>query len=211
MVSNGGQRTLIFTVRAVKPSCRRVAATPSENSSTVRRSAGPSRTSRANVVSCDIDLASRSVSTGRSSSPLARNASERPVSPKRRSNSSSGSAARSPMVRSPSAISFSRVLGPTPHSISMGSGARKTASSPGGTTTRPLGLPTLVAILATSLLLATPKDDGRPVSLRMRACRLAAISPPGRPSPVKSRNASSTEMGSHRGVSVETSASTRCE
>jgi len=70
------------------------------------------------------------------------------------------------LVWMPSSASFSAVLGPTPHSAVAGSGARKVASSPGGTTQIACGilplrtrlLPTSVATFATSLLVATPSE-----------------------------------------------------
>ena len=69
------------------------------------------------------------------------------------------------------------VLGPTPQSISIGSGARKSRSSPCGTIVSPNGgrsplpafLPTSVAILATSLLDAMPMELGSPSSSRISA------------------------------------------
>ena len=45
----------------------------------------------------------------------------------------------SPIVRIPSAESFVPVFGPTPQSISIGRGARKDLSSPGGTIVEPEG------------------------------------------------------------------------
>ena len=81
----------------------------------------------------------------------------------------------SPIVCIPSSVSLADVFGPTPHSMSAGSGATKAASSPAGTIVRPKGgpfplpafLPTSVAIFATSLLEAIPIEDGNPISSRM--------------------------------------------
>ena len=67
-------------------------------------------------------------------------------------------AARSPIVATPKSRSAAAVCGPTPHRREIGSGARKAASSPGGTTTRPSGFRRSEAILATSLVAATPTD-----------------------------------------------------
>ena len=67
---------------------------------------------------------------------------------------------------------FAAVLGPTPHSIVAVRGSRKADSVPGGTIVTALGgnsflavfFPTSVAILATSLLDATPTEQGSPSS-----------------------------------------------
>ena len=53
---------------------------------------------------------------------------------------------------------------PTPHSRVIGSGARNAASSPGGTTTSPSGLPRSSAIFATNFVVATPTDAVSPSS-----------------------------------------------
>jgi len=57
-----------------------------------------------------------------------------PCVPRRRSRRP-GSAARSPIVRTPILSSTSSILGPTPQRRRTGKGARKAASLPGGTTT----------------------------------------------------------------------------
>jgi hypothetical protein len=49
----------------------------------------------------------------------------------------------------------------------MGNGARKAASAPGSTTTRPSGLRRSEATLATSFEVATPTEAVRPSSARM--------------------------------------------
>jgi hypothetical protein len=126
------------------------------------------------------------------------------------------SAAMSPIVRRPSSARRSAVFGPTPQSAVVGSGARKAASSPGGTTSIALGvspvvlaaLPTSVAILATSLLLAMPSEQGRPSSARMVCCNRRARSGPGLAWSLTSRKASSIEIGSTSGVSARSSAIT---
>ena len=58
--------------------------------------------------------------------------------------------------------SAAAVFSPTPHSRPIGSGARKAASSPGGTTTRPSGLRRSEAILATSLVAGDADRHGQP-------------------------------------------------
>ena len=81
----------------------------------------------------------------------------------------------------------------------MGSGARKAASVPGGTTTRPSGLRMSEATFATSFEVATPTEAVRWVSLRTASFSRAATvspSPNARRLPVTSRNASSIETGS---------------
>ena len=76
-----------------------------------------------------------------------------------------------------------------------GSGARKAASVPGGTTVRPPGLSRSLAILATVLLDPSPIEHEMPSSLTRRAMRstmamgLSAAKRPG----VTSKNASSME------------------
>ena len=62
------------------------------------------------------------------------------------------------MVCSPRRMSVSSIFGPTPHSRRTGSGARKAASPPGGTTTRPSGLRMSDATLATIFEEARPTD-----------------------------------------------------
>ena len=78
------------------------------------------------------------------------------------------------MVSTPSLASSRAVTSPTPHSRRMGSGARNAASSPGGTTVMPCGLRKSLAILATSLLVATPSEADSRSSRSMRSCRVCA-------------------------------------
>ena len=66
--------------------------------------------------------------------------------------------------------SAAAVDGPTPHRREIGSGARNAASLPGSTTTRPSGLRRSLAILATSLVEATPTEAV--------SCELRPGSPP---------------------------------
>ena len=113
--------------------------------------------------------------------------------------------ARSPIVRTPySAQRRRRSARRRPTAAQIGSGARNAASSPGGTTTSPSGLRRSEAILATSLVVATPTEAVSPTSSRTavldrardrRARRRTASN-----EPVTSRNASSIEMGSTSGV-----------
>ena len=80
--------------------------------------------------------------------------------PKRRTSRSRGPFANCPIVSMLIARSAAAALGPTPHKRSTGIGARKAVSSPGGTTQMPFGLARSVAILATSLFVATPIEQG---------------------------------------------------
>ncbi len=106
-------------------------------------------------------------------------------------------------MATPSFASASSIFGPTPQSRRTGSGARKAASVPGGTTTRPSGFCMSEAILATSFEVATPTEAVSPVSSRIAALSFRPISTPdpiARALPVTSRNASSIETGSTRSV-----------
>ena len=95
------------------------------------------------------------------------------------------------------------VFSPTPHSRPIGSGARNATSSPAGTTTSPSGLRRSEAILATSLVPATPTEAVSPTSARTSSLirrAMAGPSPNSAAEPVTSRNASSIEIGSTCGV-----------
>ena len=70
------------------------------------------------------------------------------------------------------------VFSPTPHSREIGSGARKAASSPGGTTTSPSGLRRSEPIFATSFVVATPTEAVSPTSSRVAALIARAIASP---------------------------------
>src|SRR5438105_1452258 len=83
-------------------------------------------------------------------------ASPPPCWPKRRCKVASDRAARSPIRWTPKSRSACWTFGPTPHSRLTGSGARNSASPPGGTTTRASGLRRSDATFAHSLLVATP-------------------------------------------------------
>ncbi len=65
----------------------------------------------------------------------------------------------------PASASRFVVTGPIPHSSSTGNGSRNARSSPGATTTRPLGFATCDATLARCLVVATPTEIGRPISV----------------------------------------------
>ena len=103
----------------------------------------------------------------------------------------------------PSLASCSSILGPTPQSRRTGSGARKAASCPGGTTTRPSGLRMSEAILATSLEVAMPTEAvsaSSPWMVCLMARAMASPVPSARRLPVTSMKASSMEMGSTRSL-----------
>src|SRR3989304_2529260 len=107
------------------------------------------------------------------------------------------------MVRMPVRTSAPSAFGPTPQRERTGSGARKAASPPAGTTPRPSGFPVSEAILATVLLVPTPIDMVSPVSsfTRRLISRASASGPPWAGAcTVGSRNAPSRGSGStHRG------------
>ena len=132
-----------------------------------------SMTSRVGRVDVERVLVARPTSPGRRRDRVGVDArapastSDAPCLPNRRSSASRGSAARSPIVRTPKSRSAAAVRSPTPHSREIGSGARNAASSPGGTTTSPSGLRRSEPILATSLVAATPTDAVSPTSSRI--------------------------------------------
>ncbi len=69
-----------------------------------------------------------------------------------------------------------------PQMTRAGNGARKAASSPGGTTVKPRGLLKSEATLATSLLVARPTEQGSPVSAGTRSKMVRAVaSAPSQP------------------------------
>ena len=107
------------------------------------------------------------------------------------------------MVRIPIDSRSAVVTRPAPHRRDTGRGARKSASPPGATTTRPSGFSRSDATLAMNLFEATPTEAARPIAVRIRDLMRRACSSP---SPnrarvfVTSRNASSMESGSRSGV-----------
>src|SRR5690606_38488168 len=127
---------------------------------------------------------------------------------------SMGVVAGAPTVATPASRSFLAGLGPTPHSTSMGSGARNSASVPASTWTGPSGLATWEATLAGCLVVATPIETGRPISSRTSLRISRAIWGAGQnrcSEPRTSRNASSTEICSMSGVKRSKISITRSE
>ncbi len=111
----------------------------------------------------------------------------------------------------PSDASRLALFGPTPHSRETGRGARKAAPPSAGTSTWPLGLARSEAIFATNFTGAIPADEGRPSSSAIRRRKARAMSPgapKSRVDAVTSRNASSSESGSHSGVTLSRMANT---
>ena len=149
-------------------------ATSTAFRSTTARSSSSSPISLAKVVSEDRDLVARSVCTGSVSWPRDLSRISLARLPKTRANQSSGFSANWPMVSTPSRCRRSAVLGPIPHSLFTGSGARNSASSPGCTTTRPSGLSKSEPILVTDLQVPTPTDTFKPVFSATRAFRSRA-------------------------------------
>jgi hypothetical protein len=94
---------------------------------------------------------------------------------------------------------------------SIGSGARNSRTRSGGTTQRPSGLFTSLAIFATNLQGATPADARSPVFTKIAALILAAIVGPSPKSDwlaVTSRKASSSDNPSTSGVNVFSTSNT---
>jgi len=135
----------------------------------MRSTSAKSRMSALKVSCCEYDFASSSaVSTGRSSSPRAAASSSRHCRPQIAASSLSSRANKSRTCVIPWATRCSSVLVPTPGSLPIGNGARNADSPPTGTTTNPRGLRSLLAIWATSLLLARPIETGICNSSQMR-------------------------------------------
>jgi hypothetical protein len=86
----------------------------------------------------------------------------------------SSSDARSPIVSTPAAASFSALRGPTPGSLRTARGARNSASRPGSTTVTPPGLRESDAIFATTFVVATPSEHVRLVAPRTAVCTASA-------------------------------------
>ncbi len=153
-------RTFTWTVDARTPPARSRDATPSDRARSVRSITSTSTVSTSKVCSWLTDFAAASPVTGDGSMPRARSCSVAPWAPRRRTRTSTGSTARSPIVRTPCSARTTRVCSPTPHRRRIGSGARKAASSPGRTTTRPSGFRRSEAILATSLVVGNADARG---------------------------------------------------
>jgi hypothetical protein len=114
------------------------------------------------------------------------------------------------MVSIPAARIRSSARGPTPGRTRTSKGARKDASRPWGTTTRPPGLRRSLATFATTLHEAIPREHVRPVAPRTAACtaspmaraaaKSAATSPTFRypsSSPVRSTVGTTSRTASH--------------
>ena len=117
-----------------------------------------------------------------------------------------------PTVSRPSAASWRALFGPTPHRRATGSGARKAAPPPGGTSSCPFGLARSEAIFATSFTSAIPAEAGSPSSSAIRRRRMVAIAAGGPNSlrqAVTSRKASSSDSGSTSGVTLSRISNTR--
>ena len=98
--------------------------------------------------------------------------------------------ARSPRVRTPSAVSFASSTGPMPGMRPTGSGASSSASRPGSTIRMPAGLASSEAILATQRPDATPTEADSPSRSAIRArtaLAMASGGPNSRSHPVTSR------------------------
>jgi hypothetical protein len=94
----------------------------------------------------------------------------------------------------------------------MGSGARKAAPVPGGTSRWPLGLARSEAILAMNFTSAMPAEQGRDSSSAIRLRSIDAISagePRSRLDAVTSRKASSSDSPSTSGVALWRMSKTR--
>ena len=193
-------RSLIRTVPPASPALRNLVPTLSLNCSKCRFSSCSELTSAGNVRSADRDRRSWYSCTGRLSSPFALLARSMPREPNKWANRPSDRAASSPILVIPWPAKRFADFGPTPQSMDTGSGAKNAASDPGGTTISPLGLPTSVAIFATSLLLATPHEVGRSNCARIAACISAAACSPPLGSSLASMNASSIDICSTNGA-----------
>ena len=163
---------------------RRVPCACTRSKSTSCRS---SRTSYSKVSSLEIDFVSRSVSTRARVDSAREVADFMPHEPKSSRSAASSSAASSPMVvdrRRGSGGPASS--GRCPTGARPGSGARKAASSPGTTASKPLGLHESEAIFAIIFPVATPAltvscvarrlvatDRGRSVAARLEHRRAA--------------------------------------
>ena len=98
--------------------------------------------------------------------------------------------------------SFGAVPLPTPHSSSTGIGCRNWRSRPGSITSSPSGFASRLAIFATILLVATPTVTASPTRSRHSRRSRSAIwrgEPRMCPSPLTSRNASSSDSPSTTG------------
>ena len=195
--------TFSVTVRPRSPASRSRRATRTLWSRSWGRSASSPERSRSKVSSAPTDFASSSGTTGRGSSPRASARMWAPCDPNLSTSTCSGKRARSPTVAMPSARSACSVTRPTPQRRETGSGARNSAVVPGGTQTRPSGLPRSEAIFAAILQSAIPAETTSPVparTSRFTAAAMASGAPCSARLAVTSRKASSRESGSTSGV-----------
>ena len=109
----------------------------------------------------------------------------------------------SPIVFNPNLLSISAVFSPTPHNSFIGSGCKKVSVLSGEISSIPFGLHLLDANFAINLVLAIPTEQVIPSWLSTFWRMADPISrgvPSRRLAPATSRNASSTEIGSTKGV-----------
>ncbi len=206
--------TFTVTVRVALDSPRNMVATDSAMRKAWRSSSAASTRSWLKVSSCPIDLLGRLGLTGSGSSPRASAERWAPLAfPSRRTRVSSGSAARSPTVRTPRPRSRCAVAGPTPHSACTSCACRKANSPSDDTRTTPgpgssparlaRGLAAREASLA--IIFERPMPTAQPSrsSARTRSRRPRAMcsgDPKRRRAPATSMNASSRPIGSTIGV-----------
>ncbi len=178
-------------------------------------SAARSVRSRSNVSSVEIEMRSASSSRSRGSRPRARSRSSRPTWPGSTARSSASErSARPPIVATPAAASRSSARGPTPGRMRVGSGARKRASRPGGTTVMPPGLRRSDATLHTTFDVETPSEHVSDVAPRTATCTASAIRRACANDPItepRSRYPSSRPVRSTRGTTSATAAHTAWE
>ena len=213
-VLKSDQRSLSVTVRARRPSRRRSPPTLSAWRRSERRSVATSSTSSPNVTSRETDFARRLPDrTGVASTPRARSCSNAPARPKRRSSQGRSSAAASPTVRMPSACNRSASFGPTSGNSRSGSGARKAASPPTGTSISPSGFawsePTFAVLRVPAMHAETAIPSSRRTRERISSAAARAAPPP--PAPVRSTYASSMPADSTNGESVRSISWKACE
>ena len=125
--------------------------------------------------------------------------------PRRPASSGSDSARSFAMPSMASSARRSSVLPPTPHRSFSATPAMNASTPSAVTSRRPSGFAAFVASLATNLFGPMPTVIARPASRRTSALRRAPVSsggPKRRSVPVRSRNASSTEICCRCGVNL---------
>ena len=103
---------------------------------------------------------------------------------------------------------------PTPHSAPAGNGSRNPRTPVEGTTRSPSGLHAAEASLATNFRVATPTEQVTPTSrwtVRRIRRAISGGSPKSRIAPATSKKASSSEIGSTRGVNDRRTSRNRFE